>query len=90
MPTADEAKPAQECSPALCNVVRVLRVLASVSKKLDSALEGTPLAIPLKVINGIVEVVEARHTSSLSYMSRTQTETSYRTWWMPMKPPIPR
>jgi hypothetical protein len=89
-PTVDEAKAAQKRSPALSNIVRVLRVLASLSKKLDSVLDNTPLATPLKVINEIVGVVEARHTSSSSYMSRTQTETSYRTWWMSTKPPRPR
>jgi hypothetical protein len=68
-PTVDEAKAAHEHSPAFRNTVRVLRVLASVSKKLDSASEGTPFTIPLKVINGIVEVVEARHTDCSSYIS---------------------
>jgi hypothetical protein len=89
-PTVDEAKAARKRSPALSNIVRVLRVLASLSKKLDSVLENTPLATPLKVINEIVDVVEARHTGSSSCVSRTQTETSYRTWWMSTKPPRPR
>jgi hypothetical protein len=78
-PTVDEAKAAQKRSPALRNIVRVLRVLASLSKKLESVLEDTQLALPLKVINEIVDVVKARHTSSSSYVPRTQTEISYRT-----------
>jgi hypothetical protein len=71
--TVEEAKAAQERSPALRTIKRVLRVLASVSKMLDSALEGTPLATPIKVINGLIEVAEARHTCSSTYMSPTHT-----------------
>jgi hypothetical protein len=68
--TVEEAKAAQERFPALRTIKRVLRVLASVSKMLDSALEGTSLATPIKVINGLIEVAEARHTCSSSYASR--------------------
>jgi hypothetical protein len=89
-PTVDEAKAAQNRSPALRNIVRVLRVVASLSEKLESVLEDTPLGTPLKVINGIVDVVKARHTSPSSYLSRPQTEASYRMWRISTIQPIPR
>jgi hypothetical protein len=89
-PSVDEAKAAQKHSPALRNIVRVLRVVASLSEKLESVLEDTPLGTPLKVINAIVDVVKVRHTSSSSYLSRPQTEASYRTWRISTMPPIPR
>jgi hypothetical protein len=80
-PTVDEAKAAQERSPALRNAVRVLRALASLSEKLESVLEGTPLATPVKAINIAVDVVEVRHTGSSSYVSHSSRDSTGREWY---------
>jgi hypothetical protein len=63
--------------------------LTLLSKRLESVLEDMQLGLPLKVINEIVDIIKARRTSSLSYLSHTQTRTSYRTCRVLTKPPIP-
>jgi hypothetical protein len=88
-PTVDEAKAAQARSLALRSVVRVIHALGPLSRTLRPILEDASLAMSFQVINVILDVAEARHTSLSSYLSRTQTEISCRTRRISTKPPKP-